>query len=183
MKTRWKSRAVLLLIVGLIALQAWKHSRPEPAPPTPAPAIVQKEVIPPGIVVTESNPVVPPPSSHSTPGDRLLGDYGNPAQSAKDDLILMARAISNFLIIDKQANERPLSANEEWSAALRGKRPGTEPWFSEASPALDSQQRLIDRWQTPLHFHALGNKQWEIRSAGPDRKLWTADDLVEKTAG
>ena len=79
--------------------------------------------------------------------------------------------------------QRRLSANEEWSAALRGKRPGTEPWFSEASPALDSQQRLIDRWQTPLFFHALGNHLWEIRSAGPDRKLWTEDDLLEKTAG
>jgi hypothetical protein len=183
MKTKWKILAVLLPIAGLIAWQVSWHSRPEPTPPAPAPAIVQKDVIPPGIVVTESSPSVPPPSVHSTPGDRLLGGYGNPAQPAKDDLILMARAISSFLIIDKQATGRPLSANEEWSAALRGKRPGTEPWFSETSPALDSQRRLIDRWQTPLHFHALGHKQWEIRSAGPDRKLWTEDDLMEKIAG
>jgi hypothetical protein len=183
MKTRRKTLAVLLLIAGLIAWQVSKHSRPEPTPPAPAPAIVQKDVIPPGIVVTESSPIVQPPSANSAPGDRLLGGYGNPTQPAKDDLVLMARAISNFLIIDKQATNRALSANEEWSAALRGKRPGTEPWISEASPALDFQQRLIDRWQTPLHFHALGNKQWEIRSAGPDRKLWTGDDLVEKTAG
>jgi len=183
MKTQWKILAVLLLIAGPIAWQVSRRSRPGSTPPAPAPAIVQKDVIPPGIVVTESSPIVPPPSIISAPGDRLLGGYGNPAQPPKDDLVLLARALSNFLLIHKQSSDRPLSANEEWSAALRGKRPGTEPWFSESSPALDSQQRLIDRWQTPLHFHALGNKQWEIRSAGPDRKLWTEDDLMEKTSG
>ncbi len=183
MKTRWKIFAALLLIVGLIALQDLKHERPEPIPPSPAPAIVQKDVIPPGIVVTESSPNIPPPSAISAPGDRLLGGYGNPTQPAKDDLVLLAQALSSFLLINKQSADRPLSANEEWSAALLGRRPGTEAWLSDQSRAFDSQQRLIDRWQTPLHFHALGNKQWEIRSAGPDRKLWTEDDLMEKTTG
>ena len=183
MKPKRKYLAALIVVCGVMALTAWKLTRPLPLPAAPAPTVVPENIIPPGIVVTESSPNLPPPSTHSAPGDRLLGDYGNPAQPPKDDLVLMARAISSFLLIDKQAADRPLSANEEWSAALRGKRPGTEPWFSEASPALDSQQRLIDRWQTPLFFHALGNHQWEIRSAGPDRKLWTEDDLLEKTAG
>jgi hypothetical protein len=146
-------------------------------------AIVQTDVIPAGIVVTESSPVVPPSGNHQAPGDRLLTDYGNPANPPATDLLLLARAMNSFLLINKQAAYRPLSANEEWSAALRGKRSGSEPWISNQSPALDSQQRLIDRWRTPLFFHALGNKQWEIRSAGPDRKPWTADDLIEKTAG
>jgi len=172
----------LALVTGAVALSLWKFSRPTSPPASPSPGIVRTDIIPPGIVVTESSPSVPPPSTHSAPGDRLLGDYGKPELPAKNDLVLMARAISNFLLIDKQAVDRPLSANEEWSAALRGKRPGTEPWFSETSPALDSQQRLIDRWQTPLFFHALGNHQWEIRSAGRDRKLWTEDDLLERTA-
>lgn len=174
---------MLILLAAVVALAAWKFSRPNPAPAPPPPVLLQQEVIPPGIVVTESSPPVPPPAADASPGDRLLGDYGKPELPARNDLVLLARTISNFLLIDKQATERPLSANEEWSAALRGKRPGTEPWLSDRSPLLDSQQRLIDRWQTPLHFHALGNKQWEIRSAGPDRKLWTEDDLMEKTAG
>lgn len=181
MKSRRRIPAALILLIGVMALPTWWLSRSKPAPTAaPAPVIVQQDVIPPDIVVTESSSIAPPPSSGSAPGDRLLGDYGKPALPPKQDLVLVARALSNFLLIDKQAADRPLSANEEWSAALRGKRPGTEPWFSERSPVLDARQRLIDRWQTPLFFHALGGKQWEIRSAGPDRKLWTEDDLMEK---
>lgn len=183
MKTGWKILAALLLLAGVAAIRVWNQSRPQPPPPEPAGAVVPQDVIPPGIVVTESSPLVPTPSLHSAPGDPLLAGYGNPARPPKEDLVLLTRALSNFLLVHKQAIDRPLSANEEWSVTLRGKRPGTEAWISEGSPALDSQQRLIDRWQTPLHFHALGHKQWEIRSAGPDRKLWTEDDLTEKTSG
>jgi hypothetical protein len=115
--------------------------------------------------------------------DFILLNYANPASPPQDDLILMSRAVASFLLISKQASDRPLSANEEWSAALRGNRPGTEPWISNNSVALDSRNRLIDRWGVPLHFHALGGKQWEIRSAGPDKKMWSDDDLLEKTFG
>ena len=173
--------------VGLIAvlvLLAWRMIYQKASPPAPQPAIPREEIIPPGIVVTESNTVVPPPpSSGDAPGDRMLGEYGNPNLPARNDVVALANAITNFLIIDKQATSRPLSANEEWSAALRGLRPGTEPWISAGSPAFDARSRLIDRWGTPLIFHALGGKQWEIRSAGPDRKPWNDDDLVEKFSG
>ncbi|MBC8128544.1 MAG: hypothetical protein H8M99_15500 [Gloeobacteraceae cyanobacterium ES-bin-144] len=151
------------------------------SPPSTAPS--KPEAIPPGIVVTESSTAAPARFSHSAAGDRLLENYASPASPPGNDLILMARAISNFLLTSKQASGLPLSANEEWSAALRGLRTGNEKWISDDSPAFDHQYRLIDRWGTPLHFHALGGKQWEIRSAGPDRKLWTNDDLLEKTAG
>jgi hypothetical protein len=115
------------------------------------------------------------------PGDRQLSGYGSPATLPQNDLLLLSQSLSNFLLLAKQAADRPLSANEEWSAALLGKRPGNTAWLSEKSRVLDSQQRLIDRWQTPLFFHALGTKQWEIRSAGPDLRLWTADDLTQRT--
>lgn len=175
-----------MIVIVAIAFLLWKFSRYEirSKPPVPVSTVVQEDKIPPGIIVTESSSPAPPPSNRSSaPGDRLLDGYADPALSPKNDLILMAHAISDFLIIAKQANDRPLSANEEWSAVLRGQRPGAEPWFSNSSKALDSQQRLIDRWGTPLHFHALGAKQWEIRSAGPDHKLFTGDDLMEKFAG
>lgn len=177
----------ILIWIGFIAvfvLLAWRLIYQKESSPAPSPVIPREEIIPPGIVVTESSPLVPPPPAvDSAPGDRLLAGYGNPDQPPRDDMVAMARTISNFLVIDKQAASRPLSANEEWSAALRGLRPGTEPWFSDRPPVFDPQHRLIDRWGTPLIFHALGGKQWEIRSAGPDRKPWTEDDLVEKFSG
>lgn len=178
---KWMRLGLIALFAASILLVAWKLLAP--APPLPPPA--HQEVIPPGIIVTETSTPAPPAPSAArlAPGDSMLADYGNPALPAQNDLILIAHSITNFLIIAKQATERPLSANEEWSAALRGKRLGSEPWISERSPALDQQGCLIDRWSTPLFFHALGGKRWEIRSAGPDRQLWTSDDLTEKTAG
>ncbi|MEO5913743.1 MAG: hypothetical protein ABIS50_05890 [Luteolibacter sp.] len=181
MKRRTITRIGALAVIALLSWKVFHQKRQTSAPPVVAP----QEVVPPGIVVTESSSVVPPPppSSGSAPGDRMLGDYGNPDLPPKNDMVIMARAISGFLTIDKQATNRPLSANEEWSAALRGLRPGTEPWISDRPPVFDPWHRLIDRWHTPLFFHALGGRQWEIRSAGPDRKPWTDDDLMEKFSG
>jgi hypothetical protein len=183
MNPQWRIFAVLVLLIGIISLTVYKLSESTPPPITPPVVLGHEEIIPPGIIVTESSPLGPPPAADSAPGDPLLGDYGNPELPAKNDLVLMAHTISNFLLIEKQATTLPLSANEEWSAALRGKRPGTELWLKDRSPAFDSERRLIDRWGTPLFFHALGAKQWELRSAGLDKKLWTADDLTEKFSG
>ncbi len=171
----------LVLVVAAVVLFVaagffWKsRDRPTPvAPPPPA-----ADVIPPGIIVHETTRSIPPPAAFFPPGDAQLADYGTPGIPPAEDLRLLSVSITNFLIVAKRASEFPLSANEEWSAALRGLRPGSEPWISAKSPLLDAQNRLIDRWGTPLHFHALGDKRWELRSAGPDRKLFTDDDLLE----
>ncbi|MEO8615261.1 MAG: hypothetical protein ABI600_08985 [Luteolibacter sp.] len=177
----WMRAGLAALLVASLLFVAWKLL----APPAPLRPSAHQEVVPPGIIVTETSSSAPP--AHSAvgraPGDSMLADYANPALPPQNDLSLIAHSISSFLIVAKQATDRPLSANEEWSAALRGKRPGFEPWISERSPALNQQGRLIDRWGTPLFFHALGGKRWEIRSAGPDRRLWTGDDLIENTTG
>jgi len=39
---------------------------------------------------------------------------------------------------------------------------------------------LVDAWGTPYFFHQLAAMEMEIRSAGPDKVMWTADDLVIK---
>ncbi len=45
---------------------------------------------------------------------------------------------------------------------------------------LNEQGELVDRWGTPYFFHQLSKDEMEIRSAGPDRKMWTTDDVVMK---
>ena len=46
--------------------------------------------------------------------------------------------------------------------------------------SVNSAGELVDRWGTPVFFHALARDQMEIRSAGPDRKMWTSDDIVTR---
>jgi hypothetical protein len=45
---------------------------------------------------------------------------------------------------------------------------------------LNEKGELLDRWGTPYFFHQLSAKEMEIRSAGPDRKIYTSDDIVMK---
>lgn len=44
-------------------------------------------------------------------------------------------------------------------------------------PSLNEKGELVDRWGTPFHFHPVSSKILEVRSAGPDKILWTDDDL------
>ena len=61
--------------------------------------------------------------------------------------------------------------------------PAHERFLPDDNIALDSQGRLVDRWGTPLFFHALGNRRFDLRSAGPDKKLWTDDDVHRNADG
>ncbi|HLH53589.1 MAG TPA: hypothetical protein VKY92_08235 [Verrucomicrobiae bacterium] len=54
--------------------------------------------------------------------------------------------------------------------------------FIKGSPGIriDSSGNLIDPWGTPYFFHQLSGMEMEIHSAGPDKIMWTQDDLVLK---
>ena len=39
---------------------------------------------------------------------------------------------------------------------------------------------ILDRWGAPYFFHQLSKNEMEIRSAGPDKAMWTNDDVVMK---
>jgi hypothetical protein len=44
-------------------------------------------------------------------------------------------------------------------------------------PAINPDGELCDRWGTPYFFHSESRRRTTIRSAGPDRQMWTADDV------
>lgn len=75
----------------------------------------------------------------------------------------------------------PVGTNPEITAALNGANPGqTVLVKSEDGLRINSRGELVDSWGTPYFFHQLSGTEMEIHSAGPDRALWTADDLVIK---
>mgnify|MGYP003340691952 CR=1 FL=1 len=116
-------------------------------------------------------------------GEKILRDYAKASLPPENDLTLMAHLFDNFTLLVKSAASRPLSANEDWAAALRGQNPARERFLPNHHVALNADGKLVDRWGTPLFFHALGGGRFEIRSAGPDGKLWTADDLHRNADG
>ncbi|HEX3717420.1 MAG TPA: hypothetical protein VH595_05580 [Verrucomicrobiae bacterium] len=75
----------------------------------------------------------------------------------------------------------PVGTNPEITAALSGKNPKQANFINpEAGMRIDAQGELIDPWGTPFFFHQLSGTVMEIHSAGPDRIMWSDDDLVIK---
>ena len=174
---------ILLLVLGFwfvlinqkyhTARESAEKDVPLQSPPQGAPTAVH--------LSPSTNPT---PSQLGVPlGARLLLGYSNPSLPAENDLTLMSHLVENSLLLAKSAANRPLSANEDWADFLRGKNSARERFLPDEHPALNAKGQLIDRWGTPLFFHAVGGSRYEIRSAGPDRKLWTDDDIHRNSDG
>ncbi len=116
-------------------------------------------------------------------GETILRDYANSNLPPANDLTLMSRLMENSLLLLKSAGNRPLSANEDWAELLRGQNGAGERFLPDRHPALAPDGKLVDRWGTPLFIHALGGGRFELRSGGPDQRLWTADDIHRNADG
>ena len=71
----------------------------------------------------------------------------------------------------------PVGTNKEITAALNGGNPKQARLLPEGE-TINANGELVDRWGTPYFFHQLSKDQMEIRSAGPDKKMYTEDDTV-----
>lgn len=125
----------------------------------------------------------PSPSDEPTIGEGILFDYGKPNTEPQEDLIRMAHTLSNFALLVKGDNPLPLGSNEEIAAALRGKNRAQLRFLPDDHPVFNDKGQIVDRWGTPLFFHAESRDRLDIRSAGPDKTLWTDDDLHRKHDG
>lgn len=100
-----------------------------------------------------------------------------PGATGKDDLEILQALLDFFRKANQGAN--PVGGlNEEIADALRGKNALRLAVIPPELPLVNADGALLDRWGTPYFFHPQSRDILEIRSAGPDRKLWTADDMV-----
>ena len=75
----------------------------------------------------------------------------------------------------------PSGNNREITAKLNGGNPKQIVFLKEDDGMRINQRgQLIDNWGTPFFFHQISATEMELHSAGPDRKMWTSDDLVLK---
>ena len=76
--------------------------------------------------------------------------------------------------------ENPVGTNAEITKALMGGNPLHATFTPDQNlPPLNAKGELIDPWGTPYFFHQLSGDDMEIHSAGPDKIMGTADDIVE----
>ena len=75
----------------------------------------------------------------------------------------------------------PVGTNPEITTALNGNNPRQANFINpEDGMRVNGNGELVDAWGTPYFFHQLSGTDMEIHSAGPDRVMWTADDLIAK---
>jgi hypothetical protein len=74
--------------------------------------------------------------------------------------------------------ENPFGTNAEIMKAVMGDNPKQARLGPPEGQQLNEKGELVDRWGTPYFFHQMSRTDMEIRSAGPDRILWTEDDIL-----
>jgi hypothetical protein len=94
-----------------------------------------------------------------------------------------ATVLSNMRIAVNQYGSmfggNPVGTNPEITRALNGHNPRRVRFINpESGLRINGRGELVDYWGTPFFFHQLSGTEMEIHSAGPDRRMWTADDLV-----
>jgi len=93
-------------------------------------------------------------------------------------LEIMSRAIRNY---GDTFGGNPVGTNPEIAQQLDGENPKHIHFLNpESGMRLNANGELVDAWGTPYFFHQLSAHQMEIHSAGPDKLMWTSDDMVSK---
>jgi hypothetical protein len=119
----------------------------------------------------------------SLPGAEILKNYATPSTRPEDDLQAMAHVFSNLRLLVKGDAPFRMGANEEFAAALMGRNAAKEVFLMAPHACLNAKGQLVDRWGSTLFFHVRDRDRIDIRSAGPDREMWTADDLQRQHEG
>lgn len=163
MKARFGVIALVALVVG--GLLWWPKRYPE----APAPVVVAPPVVAPA--------PVPSKFTEDLSAEHLVG-YGTAASDPQRDLEMVKDAVDAFVRSIKIPGALPTGSNRELVAALAGENAHRIRFIDPASPFINADGELLDRWQVPLFFHFVEANDVGVRSAGPDRVLWTADDVT-----
>ena len=171
-------KAIVPLLLLAVAAGLWWWGRSDSRGLAPAMDVPTPEGAGISAPPADSPATAPAPSGPGryAPLDRLH----DPAQTVQDDLRILNDLFIHYQIAVKDPSGNPVGTNEEIVRALQGRNRARLAFLPAGHPAVDGAGRLCDRWGTPFFFHALSGTRMEIRSAGPDRRLYTADDAVTR---
>lgn len=165
-------RLLLLAVPLLVAWLALTYLRPA-EPTRPAGAAGPPASAPTGGDSADAGPADDAP----LPGEALLLGFGDPELPPIDDLRRIHRVVSGYFSIVKDHSRHPIGGNADLAAVLRGENAHQQAFIPPDHRVFGADGRLVDRWGSPLFVHPLAARAIELRSAGPDRRLFTPDDL------
>lgn len=145
-----------------------------------APASVSRVEEAAAAVTGDPRPASAPPMATGEPAYSPLADALHAERfDAAHDVAVLRDLIGQFTTSLRLAERPPLGDNADIAAALTGRNRRRIVFIPTMHPALRGGL-LVDRLGTPYHFHARSADAIDVRSAGPDRTLFTADDLVSR---
>ena len=137
--------------------------------------------------IIESNFANVQPRAQAVPGTAAAVAIppAGPAQSLEETDVPPDIAIQNMSRAIHQYGEmfggNPVGTNPEFAKQLGGDNPKHINFITAAAGMrLDDNGELVDPWGTPYFFHQISGSDTEIRSAGPDKIMYTADDIVKE---
>jgi len=123
-------------------------------------------------------PGAPRTAARRTPLENVAGPEPLPGLTPAAVLQNMRSVVRDY---GARFGGNPFGNNREITAKLNGGNSKQIVFLKEEDGMRINQRgELIDNWGTPFFFHQISGTEMEIRSAGPDRKMWTPDDLVLK---
>jgi hypothetical protein len=175
------SRRVYLVSVVLLAAVAWWFWPRAGAPGLLPPLRFATQSGPAGggaAPLPHANPNPPAPEGPpiADAPSQLADKLNSPATDIHADL----RLLNEIFVTYRGAvhAQDPVGDNIDITAVLTGRNSLGFAFIPKDHPAINASGELCDRWGTPFFFHQMSGEEMEIRSAGPDHKLWTADDEV-----
>ena len=158
---------------------------PDPAAETSLPGLrAGAETTPPASPAAKPAPppVVGGTSTNSLPAPAtpfVLGSADTPPSMDSATVLSNMRVTVNHY--RSMVGENPIGTNPEITLALNGENGKQAKFITEESGLrINGRGELVDYWGTPFFFHQLSGAEMEIHSAGPDKVMWTADDLVTR---
>ncbi len=148
----------------------------QPPPSKPAEPVRTTSAVVPGMPLVRSTPAPSAPVVAAAPGPRPP-EASSWQTEGKADLEGVQFMLRDFRT---RIGENPVGSNAEIMKAVMGGNEAKARLGPPPGQNVNDNGELVDRWGTPYFFHQLSKNSMEIRSAGPDGRLWTADDLVTK---
>jgi hypothetical protein len=187
-----KKFAVAAIVLGAIALLFFFLSKKPAVPPiktesaqdaavAKAFATANPQV---NAVIASNFAVAPAPQTifYAVPSKPSVAPSGKPSPleytNLAPEIVLnnVRHAIADY---GAMCGGNPVGVNSEITSQLNGNNPKQANFIRpEAGMRINERGELVDPWGTAYFFHQLSGKDTEIRSAGPDKTMWTADDLV-----
>lgn len=107
-----------------------------------------------------------------TKADSLHSEEHGPDQ----DLQIVAEFLETYA---RATGGQPTGDNSDITAALTGTQyPGQKGRVFPRQHRAVKNGQLVDRWGEPFWFHPNSGNSMEIRSAGPDKQLFSPDDVI-----